>query len=193
MKNKIAALISGRGSNLESLIRNAESYNFFVCCVISNNKSAFGLNVGSKASVPNYVVDNNLDMEDQISFILKKYDINLICLAGFMKILSADFINSWQDKILNIHPSLLPSFKGLHAQKQALQAKVKISGCTVHFVNNNLDSGQIVMQGAVPVLQDDTTTTLSARILKAEHQCYPTAVSYVLHNTKIKNYLFLQD
>lgn len=205
MKKAIAVLISGRGSNLEALLEASLAKDFpaQVACVISNNIKAKGLEIARKYNIPSFTTSPDItraEMEKQINNFLVKYNnnnninddnnnlnlvkpkdnIEFICLAGFMKVLSSDFINCWPRRIINIHPSLLPAFKGLNAQKQALEAGVKITGCTVHFVTSELDSGEIIMQKAVPVLPEDTLETLSQRILEAEHQCLPLAIKELL-------------
>ncbi len=177
----IAVFISGRGSNLANLISVCESegYPARIDCVISDNHVAAGVEIAQNRNIPTFLIGRG-NHKVELGFILKDFDIKLICLAGFMQILRADFVELWKGKIINIHPSLLPAFRGLNAQKQALLAKVKIAGCTVHYVNNKMDDGEIIMQAAVPVLEDDTVDSLSARILKAEHECYPRALKYVL-------------
>ena len=191
MTNKVAVFISGRGSNLSSILSSATIYNFSVCCVVSSRDDAPGLGFAKEKNIPFYIAQKGNDAEDKILFFLQKYKPDLVCLAGFMKILSANFINALKCKIINIHPSLLPSFKGLNAQKQALDSGVKIAGCTVHFVNEDVDSGAIIIQAAVPVLKNDTLQTLSQRILQAEHKCYPLAIDKVLNRSNLEDYLFL--
>jgi phosphoribosylglycinamide formyltransferase-1 len=190
VQNKLGVLISGRGTNLKALIDGANSgvFDAQISCVISNKKNAPGLNFAKENSIPNFTVEKN-NMENDIHSILIKHDVNLICLAGFMKILTPDFTAKWQNRIINIHPSLLPSFKGLNAQEQALKSGVKITGCTVHFVTPELDSGAIIIQGAVPVLHNDNVDSLSNRILIMEHKCYPLAVKKVLSNQLEKDYI----
>lgn len=178
---RIGVLISGRGSNLEALARACAEDKFpaTVACVISNRDEAHGLSIAKSNGIPAYTVNRKpLDTEG-ISTILEKHEVNLVCLAGFMSVLPAQFVTKWHNKIINIHPSLLPSFKGLKAQEQALKAGVKIAGCTVHYVSPEVDNGPIVLQAAVPVLHDDTVETLSRRILSAEHICYPKAVELI--------------
>ena len=191
-KYSIAVFISGRGSNLANLLKacSEESYPAKVECVISNNAQAQGLKIAESYQVPTFTVENGF--ENKAHGILGEFNIKLICLAGFMKIISADFIKRWDRKIINIHPSLLPAFKGLKAQAQALKAGVKISGCTVHYVDSKIDHGDIIMQAAVPVLPDDTSQTLSDRILLAEHKCYPVALQSVLMpSLSLKDSLFM--
>ncbi|MDG1274126.1 MAG: phosphoribosylglycinamide formyltransferase [Alphaproteobacteria bacterium] len=183
---KVGVLISGNGTNLQSLIDAAKQVNFpaEIALVISNNPNAFGLSRASKANIPIQVIDHNT-FEDREAFdraidtALKKVGCKMICLAGFMRVLSAQFVDSWPMKIINIHPSLLPSFKGINAQKQAIEAGVQISGCSIHFVTSQLDSGPIIAQVAIPVLNGDTPTSLSARILEHENKVYPIALETV--------------
>lgn len=150
-----------------------------VACVITNKDSAIGIKFAEKEKIPTHIVGNKpLDI-DTIDKILIQYKVDLICLTGFMRILKADFLNKWNNKVINIHPSLLPSFKGLNAQKQALKAGVKITGCTVHYVTPEVDSGSIIIQSSVPVLQNDDICSLSERILIEEHKCYVKAVKLI--------------
>ena len=183
---RLGILLSGRGSNFEAIARNVRSGRLAaeIAVVISNIPSAlgietargFGLNTVNLPSrgVPREEYDQLLITE------LQKHNVDLVCLAGFMRLLSPKFIQAFRGRILNIHPSLLPSFPGLHAQRQALAHGVKISGCTVHFVDEGLDSGPIVLQAAVPVLENDTEETLSARILSEEHRIYTEAIALAL-------------
>lgn len=183
---RLGILLSGRGSNFEAIARNVRSGNLQaeIAVVLSNVPAApgldiarnFGLHVVSLPSkgLPREQYDQMLIAE------LRKYNLDLICLAGFMRLLSPAVIQAFPGRILNIHPSLLPSFPGLHAQRQALAHGVKITGCTVHFVDEGLDSGPIVLQAAVPVRKDDTEETLSARILSEEHRTYTEAIRMVL-------------
>jgi phosphoribosylglycinamide formyltransferase-1 len=185
-KIKLAILISGSGSNLQALINACRLPEFpaEICCVISNTSSAYGLARAQAAAIPTFVVDHK-DFADRISFdesmhdIITAYGAEIVCLAGFMRLITPWFIDVWHNRLLNIHPSLLPSFKGLHAQQQALDAGVKIAGCTVHFVRSEMDSGPIIIQAAVPVLADDNAETLAARILVEEHRIYPAAIAMI--------------
>ena len=177
---KIAVLISGRGTNLEALLK-AEKDNRLgtakISLVISNNPKALGLEVANNYNTKTVVIKSDKqNFEHNILEILEKYKIELIVLAGFMKILSSEFVKCYRNKIINIHPSLLPAFPGLKAQKQALEYGVKISGCTVHFVNEEIDNGPIILQKQVLVEDDDTEELLSERILKEEHNLLPEAV-----------------
>ncbi|MGL9778892.1 phosphoribosylglycinamide formyltransferase [Wolbachia pipientis] len=177
-KVKLGILISGRGSNMQALIEACQDRNFpaEVVCAITNNSEAAGLKIAEQAGVPAFIVrDKPLDA-DKIHEIFVQHKVDLICLAGFMRILQANFLSKWNNKVINIHPSLLPSFKGLNAQEQALKAGVKIAGCTVHYVTPEIDAGAIIAQVAVPVLPADDIQSLSERILAEEHKCYVEAV-----------------
>jgi formyltetrahydrofolate-dependent phosphoribosylglycinamide formyltransferase len=175
---KIAILISGRGSNMLNIIEACNNKKLYssVNLVVSNRPNAAGLKVASKYKVRTEILDsNNLtrkNFEIFLDKILKKNNINLVCLAGFMKILSKDFIKKWPKMILNIHPSILPSFKGLNAQRQAIENKAKYSGCTVHFVNEEMDSGEIIDQKIVGISTNDDVDSLSKKILMEEHKLY---------------------
>lgn len=179
----VAVLVSGRGSNLQALIDACADKDFpaRIVAVISNNPGAYGLERAKAAGIPTAVV-NHREYEDKESFEtaldeeLKKHDTKFICLAGFMRILDARFVNRWKDRILNIHPSLLPSFKGLHTQERALEAGVRFTGCTVHIVRPEMDDGPIILQAAVAVDPEDTAENLSERVLKLEHIIYPEAL-----------------
>lgn len=184
----LVVLISGRGSNMEAILAAAQTGYLRGAkpeLVISDNADAAGLKIAKqKFGVPTRILPNNesrgWDYDSQIANLLDRHTISsssvLICLAGFMKILSRQFVEKYKMRILNIHPSLLPSFPGLHAQKQALDYGVKVSGCTVHLVDEAIDSGPILFQKAVRVLNSDTVESLSARILKWEHILYPYAI-----------------
>ncbi|MBS0472739.1 MAG: phosphoribosylglycinamide formyltransferase [Proteobacteria bacterium] len=182
-KKRVAVLISGRGSNLKALIGACAAPDFpaEIALVFSNVESAEGLTVARDAGVP-VVAFSHKSFASREAFDaavdaeLEKAGIELICLAGFMRIQSDSFVRKWEGRMINIHPSLLPAFKGIRVQQQALDAGVKISGCTVHFVVPELDSGPIIAQAAVPVLADDTAETLAARILVEEHRIYPAAL-----------------
>jgi len=180
----LVVLASGRGSNLQSIINKIhlkKDLSIEISCVISDNKDAYALKRASKEDIPFYLVDKSLysskkEQENKISMIIDDYDIDLIVLAGYMKVLSSAFVKKFKNKIINIHPSLLPSFPGLNAQKQAVDYGVKISGCTVHFVDKGVDSGPIIKQKSVVVNQNDTPDTLSAKILKKEHKLLPEVI-----------------
>jgi phosphoribosylglycinamide formyltransferase-1 len=184
-KLKVGVLISGRGSNMAALIAAAAEadYPAEIACVVSNVADAPGLDKAAAAGVATSVVSHRgfADRESfdrAVSNELERHGVELVALAGFLRIFSPWFPTHWAGRILNIHPSLLPSFKGLHVQRQALQAGVRLSGCTVHLVTPDLDSGPIVAQAVVPVLTGDTEETLSARILRQEHRLYPLAVRW---------------
>ena len=180
---KVGVLISGRGSNMESIARACKAADFpaEICLVLSNRPDAPGLQTAAGLGVPTAVVDHT-EHEDKATFeaavieALDGHGAELICLAGFMRVLSEEFVTHYPQRIFNIHPSLLPSFPGLHVQRQAIEHGVRFSGCTVHFVVPEVDAGPIVLQAAVPVEPDDTEDTLAARILEQEHRVYPEAV-----------------
>jgi phosphoribosylglycinamide formyltransferase-1 len=183
---RLGILLSGRGSNFEAIADNVAAGKIpaEIAVVISNRPEARGLEVARQRGL-NAVCIPSKGMEREaydrlLIEELKKNRVDLICLAGFMRLLSAMFVREFPFRILNIHPSLLPAFPGLDAQHQALEHGVKISGCTVHFVDENLDAGPIIVQAAVPVLNNDTVETLSARILKEEHRIYTEAINIVL-------------
>jgi phosphoribosylglycinamide formyltransferase-1 len=196
----LAILISGRGSNMIAIldaIKNKYILNVDKVLVISNKRESIGLRLAkdrygiNTELIMNNSLSNN-DFDEKIVHVLKSYDIQpsngLVCLAGFMRILGPYIVNKYKHRIINIHPSLLPSFKGLHAQKQALDAGVKISGCTVHFVDNDVDTGPIILQECVPVFDTDTELVLSERILIEEHKIYKKAINlYTNDKLKIEN------
>ena len=182
---RLGILISGRGSNLEA-IANAiarRKVDAEIAIVISNKPDAPGLELARERGIPMRVIASRgvaREIYDQMLIDeLRLHEVDLVCLAGFMRLLSSTFTSAFSGRLLNIHPSLLPSFPGLDAQRQALEQGVKITGCTVHFVDEFLDSGPILMQAAVPVLDSDTVETLSARILKQEHLIYPGAIQLI--------------
>ena len=187
MKKRIGVLLSGRGSNFEALadsvaagrIRNAE-----IAIVVSNREGAPGIDKAKERGMATRVIPSKgLEREAydrQVVAVLNGHAVDLICLAGYMRLLSPYFVSSFPNRILNIHPSLLPSFPGLESQRQALEYGVKFAGCTVHFVDENLDAGPIVLQAAIPVRDEDTEATLSERILAEEHRIYTEAVKIVL-------------
>ena len=179
-KIKTAVFISGTGSNLKSLIKfsTLKKSPISVNLILSNNPKSKGLRYGKIFKIKKKIFDfkkKHLD-EKKILFELKKNRIDLICLAGFMKILSKTFINNFNGKILNIHPSLLPKFKGLNTHERAIRNKEKYSGCTVHFVNSKLDSGKIILQDKVRINKNETPKTLAKKILAQEHKLYPKAI-----------------
>jgi phosphoribosylglycinamide formyltransferase 1 len=180
---KIGVLVSGRGSNLQAIIDAviSKKINGEIAVVISNVPGAPALERARQNGIKAVVVDH-MEHSDRSSYdkqvikTLEENKVGLICLAGYMKLLSPEFVHHFRGHIMNIHPALLPAFPGLHVQKKALEYGVKFSGCTVHFVDEGCDTGSIILQAAVPVLDDDTEETLSARILKEEHRIYPEAV-----------------
>lgn len=182
-KTNIGVLISGSGSNLQALIDACAQpdYPGQIVTVISNKSDAFGLERARKANIATHVLKHG-DFTDRAQYdqaltrTLQEASVDLVCLAGFMRLVTPEFVSTWHNRLLNIHPSLLPSFKGLHAPRQALEAGVRIAGCTVHFVRPEMDSGPIIAQAAVPVLSGDTEESLAARILVEEHRLYPHAV-----------------
>ncbi|WP_417475785.1 phosphoribosylglycinamide formyltransferase [Maricaulis sp.] len=183
-KTKIAVLISGRGSNMQAIIQAAksESYPAEIVVVVSNNPDAAGLEYAREAGIETEVVDHREfetreEFEQALDAVLKLYDTRIVCLAGFMRILTPWFTERWRDLLLNIHPSLLPAFKGLHTHERALEAGVRIHGCTVHYVRPEMDDGPIIGQAAVPVLPDDTPSTLAARVVAAEHKLYRQCIA----------------
>ena len=179
----IAVLISGRGSNMVALVdavQSGEIPGSQIAVVISDKPNAAGLEKARERNIETVVIERRgrarEEHDAQIIAELKRRDVELVCLAGYMRLLSRDFINAFPDRIVNIHPSLLPAFPGLDAQKQALETGAKITGCTVHFVNEDLDAGPIILQRSVEVRDDDTVESLSARILEQEHPAYVEAV-----------------
>ncbi len=185
-KLKVGVLISGRGSNLQALLDACADPAFpaGIALVISNIAGAPGLDRAEQAGVPTLVIDHKpfpsrAAFDAKMDEALRAAGIELVCLAGFMRLLSDEFVEGWRDRMINIHPSLLPSFKGLRTHAQALAAGVKLHGCTVHFVTPALDDGPIIAQAEVPVLAGDTEETLAARVLEAEHRLYPEALKLV--------------
>jgi phosphoribosylglycinamide formyltransferase-1 len=183
VSKKIGVVVSGRGSNLQSIIDHiAEGkLNVEIAVVVSDHKEAFALERAAKAGIPTAVVErkgckDKAEFEDKIDAALREAGAEVVVLAGFMRILTGHFISRWEHKIINIHPALLPSFKGLDAQGQAVDYGVKVAGCTVHFVDEGTDTGPIILQKVVPVLDDDTEETLAARILVEEHKALPEAI-----------------
>ena len=183
---KLGILISGRGTNMAALIDACAAPGFpaKVALVISNRVDAAGLVRAGEAGIATRVIPHG-DFPDRESFdaaldaALREAGVELVCLAGFMRLLSEGFVSDWRDRAINIHPSLLPAFKGLDVQARAVAAGVRFSGCTVHFLRPAMDDGPIIVQAAVPVLADDTGDSLAARILAEEHRCYPLAVRLI--------------
>ena len=183
---KLGVLISGRGSNLQALIASCADPSFpaEIVIVVSNKSDAKGLDHARAAGIATSVVEHG-GYRDRESFdhavhdVLEGAGVELVCLAGFMRLLSGWFVETWHDRIVNIHPSLLPSFKGIDAHAQAIAAGAKLSGCTVHIVRAEMDAGPILVQAAVPVLPGDDEDALAAHILAVEHKCYPLAVKLI--------------
>ncbi len=185
-RKRVAILISGRGSNMAALIAaaGAADYPAEVVLVVASNGEAQGLKRAAAAGVATAVVDaaagaDKPAFEAALERTLAEATIDIVCLAGFMRLLSADFVEAWRDRLINIHPSLLPAFRGLDTHARALAAGVRLHGCTVHFVRAAVDEGPIIAQAAVPVLAGDTAETLAERVLCAEHRLYPAALALV--------------
>ncbi|MBI2716146.1 MAG: phosphoribosylglycinamide formyltransferase [Rhizobiales bacterium] len=186
-RKRVAILISGRGSNMAALIEAAKDKNYpaEIVLVASNRPDAAGLDTAQAAGIATVVVDHKAYGKDRAAFdgamqaVLEQYRIELLCLAGFMRLLTDGFVNHWQGRMINIHPALLPAFKGLDTHQRALDAGAKVHGATVHFVVPEMDAGPIIMQGAVTVRADDSAQTLAARVLAVEHRIYPLALKLV--------------
>ncbi len=183
---KIAIFISGRGSNMMSLLEACKAADFPASpvLVISNRSDAPGLQAAQQAGITTATLMRSefpspATYDIALNEVLNEHEVELVCLAGFMQILSKQFVEKWHDRILNIHPSLLPSFKGLNVHERALAAGVKFTGCTVHFVRYEMDTGPIIAQAVVPVKEDDTADSLAARVLTEEHRIYPQALKLV--------------
>ena len=199
---KIAVLISGGGSNLQSIIDHVAQghINASIACVISNNADAYGLQRAAKANIPTHVIEHNNyasreAFEAELIKTLEVYNIKLIILAGFMRVLGPTFVNEYSNNILNIHPSLLPKYTGLHTHARALEAGDAEHGCSVHFVTAGLDEGPLIIQASVPVKPNDTADVLAARVLEKEHIIYPLAVKWFCEG-KLQmqdNKVFLED
>ncbi|TAN51461.1 MAG: phosphoribosylglycinamide formyltransferase [Rhodospirillales bacterium] len=186
---RVGVLISGRGSNLQALIdaQKAAEYPARIVRVISNVADVHGLTRAEEAGIPTAVIPHKnypdrQSFEAAIDAQLKTDQVDIVCLAGFMRVLTDGFVSAWNGRLINIHPSLLPLFKGLHTHERALAEGVRFTGCTVHFVVPEMDSGPIIVQAAVPVLQGDTSDTLAARVLEQEHVIYPLALAMVATN-----------
>jgi phosphoribosylglycinamide formyltransferase-1 len=183
-RKRVAVLISGRGSNMAALIEaaNDKDYPAEIALVVSNVQDAGGLQIAKDAGIATAIVAHKQFGQDRAAFehalqaLLEQHRIDIVCLAGFMRILTAGFVAQWQGRMLNIHPALLPEFKGLDTHRRALEANVKRHGATVHFVVPEMDSGPVVLQGSVMVHADDTEATLAARVLEVEHRIYPQAL-----------------
>ncbi|MGY5148529.1 MAG: phosphoribosylglycinamide formyltransferase [Candidatus Nitrosopumilus sp. bin_68KS] len=193
----LGILISGRGSNMESILKSIKSKKIPIkpSVVISNRSEAKGLKIAKKLGISTEIIESKKfegsreDYDKKIISILKKHgvtpDNGLVCLAGFMRIISPQFVKKFKNRIINIHPALLPSFTGLNAQKQALDYGSKYSGCTVHFVDAGVDTGPVIIQAVVKIKENDTEESLSKRILKEEHRIYPEAINLIARN-KVK-------
>jgi len=188
-KFKLAVLVSGRGSNLQAIIDSIEKNNLAaeISLILSNVPDAYALQRGKKHGLESIFLDPKSfsrrdDYEKQMIELLQTKSIDLVCLAGFMRILGKKFIEAFSGKIINIHPSLLPAFPGLNVQEKALKHGVKFSGCTVHFVNEEVDGGAIISQAVVPILDADDTQSLSDRILEQEHIIYPEAIRLIIED-----------
>ncbi len=185
-KLRVSVFISGRGTNLKSIINfsKRKSSPFKVVLIITNNKNAKGINFAKKNKIKYLFVNykNKKNAESKILINLKNNNISFICLAGFMKILSKKIINTYKNKILNIHPSLLPKYKGLNTHKRVIKNKEKFTGCTVHLVNSKLDEGKIILQKKVRILKKDNENSLSKRVLKIENLIYPRAIKKFINS-----------
>ena len=185
-KKNIAVFISGRGSNLKYLIKYSNKKNSLIkiVLVISNNPNARGLQYASKSKIKNFGIKfkNKSNFENNSLKLLKKYNIDMLCLAGFMKILSGNFIKKFSKPILNIHPSLLPKYKGLNTHKRAIKNKDKFAGASIHKVTEKLDSGEVILQKRVTILKSDNVRSLEKKVLKIEHEIYPKAIDKFLTN-----------
>jgi len=185
-RKRVAILISGRGSNMAALIKAtlAGDYPAEIAIVLSDTPGVAGIGRAQAAKIRTGVVDraaypDKAAFEAALQAEIEAAEADLICLAGFMRILSADFVSRWPDRIINIHPSILPSFRGIDTHQRAIEAGVKLHGCTVHFVRAEVDAGPIIAQAAIPVLPEDTAESLADRLLMAEHQLYPQALGWV--------------
>jgi phosphoribosylglycinamide formyltransferase-1 len=185
-RKRVAILISGRGSNMTALIEAAADPDFpaEIALVLSNRADAGGLARAAEAGIATAVIDHKgfasrAEFDAAMDERLRAENIDLVCLAGFMRLLSDGFVEAWRDRMINIHPSLLPLFPGLDTHERAIAAGMRLAGCTVHFVRAQMDSGPIIGQAAVPIALDDTPDTLSTRVLAAEHQIYPLALALV--------------
>ena len=183
---RTAILISGRGTNMQALLDYCSTAKAAatISLVVSNVPDAIGLRRATEAGISTAVINHKL-YTDRVAFegviteTLERHDIQLICLAGFMRLLTSGFVEYWRDKLINIHPSLLPAFKGLNTHVRALEEGVRYTGCTVHYVRAEMDSGPIILQAAVPIFPDDDPNILAKRVLVAEHRCYPHALSLI--------------
>jgi phosphoribosylglycinamide formyltransferase-1 len=188
-KVKVAILISGRGSNMKALVKACEDVEFpaEIVLVLSNKIDAAGLEFARERKIPTAVINHKNfstreEFDKKMSEEIEKFGAKVICLAGFMRLLSLEFVEQWFGRLINIHPSLLPEFKGANAVGDAIKAGAQISGCTVHLVSEEMDSGPIICQSSVPVLEGDSKETLAARILEEEHRIYPEALKVICEN-----------
>ena len=185
-KKNTAVFISGRGSNLKSLIKYSNKKNSLIkiVLVVSNNPNARGLQHASKSKIKNFGIKfkSKSNFESQSLKLLKKYDVDVLCLAGFMKILSGNFIKKFSKPILNIHPSLLPKYKGLNTHERAIKNKDRFAGASIHKVTEKLDSGKVILQKKVKILKSDNVRSLEKKVLKIEHEIYPKAIDKFLFN-----------
>lgn len=186
-KKRVAILISGRGSNMMALVEAAKdpAYPAEIVLVASNRPDAAGLDFAKAEGIATAVIDHKTFGKDRAAFdaemnaLLVEHGAEIVCLAGFMRLLTPGFVDAWEGRMINVHPALLPSFKGLDTHARALAAGVKLHGATVHFVSSEMDEGPIIAQGAVPVLDDDSEDTLAARVLTVEHKIYPQALEWL--------------
>jgi phosphoribosylglycinamide formyltransferase 1 len=185
-RKRVGVLISGRGSNMQALVQAAADpdYPAQICCVVSNRLDAAGLDFARSLNIPAHAIDhkgfaNREAFDAALADYLQSQRLDIVACAGFMRIMSPVLLDPWKDRMINIHPSLLPAYKGLHTHERALADGVKIHGCTVHFVSEELDGGPIIAQAAVPVMTGDTPETLAARVLEREHVLYPRALAMV--------------
>lgn len=192
-KVRTGVLISGRGSNMMALVEAAKDPLFpaEIVCVISNRPDAKGLLFADTEGIATKLIDHKQyptreTFEAEIDAYLREMKVEVVACAGFMRIMTASFIGRWQDRMINIHPSLLPAYKGLHTHERVLADRAKVHGCTAHYVTPDLDAGPIILQAEVPVLEDDTPDTLAARVLEQEHRIYPQALALVAEQVAIR-------
>ena len=183
---KVAILISGRGSNMKNLVEtsHASNSNTQIVRVLSNRKGAAGIKIARDLGIATETIErstfeNRNAFENRLTFVLEEAGAELICLAGFMHILGADFVTHWHNRLINIHPSILPAFKGLNTHQRVIEAGGRFSGCTVHFVRSGVADGPIILQAITPVKTTESAVELSERVLQLEHQCYPLAVDWI--------------
>ena len=198
MKQNVGILISGSGSNMVELVQSmTDDHPGRAAVVVSNMQGALGLERAAALGVATHFIDHRSFGRDRLAFetalqsILKDFDLDVLCLAGFMRILSPSFVTAWTDRILNIHPSLLPRFKGLNTHRRALNAAEHEAGCSVHLVTPKLDDGPVLGQGRLPIFEDDTAETLAARVLKLEHRLYPKVLHRFLLGERKPIYITL--